>query len=246
MMKKIVMLSTFLCSFAWIASAQQDFRFGFQLSPSFSWLSVSDDNKINGNGTNLGLRLGVIGEYYFRSNYAFIGGLGFAFNQGGTLKHDIGGNFWPNSDLNEPAINSDDFSLIDGVNLKYGLQYVEIPFGMKFRTQEFGYVRYYAEIPVITLGILTQARGAVSGNTIDTEKEDIKDDVNFFNASWGVGGGVEFSISERTALIGGLFFQNGFADVTGDDGKKYQNGQTTPERSKAANKNITIRLGVMF
>ena len=41
----------------------------------------------------------VIGEKYFAENYAFSFGIGFAFNQGGTLKHDVGGNLWPNSQL---------------------------------------------------------------------------------------------------------------------------------------------------
>ncbi|MEL6923599.1 MAG: hypothetical protein AAFO94_06075 [Bacteroidota bacterium] len=117
-MRKIVMLSAFLLSVISASQAQGDIRFGFQLSPSFSWMST-DNNRINSAGTNLGLKLGVLGEFYFRPNYAFIGGLGLTFNQGGTLKHDFGGNFWPDSDLSNPNLNMGDNPLQDGVQLKY-------------------------------------------------------------------------------------------------------------------------------
>jgi opacity protein-like surface antigen len=246
-MKKIVMLSAFFFIALLSLKAQADFRFGFQMSPSFSWMQTSD-NKINANGTNLGLKLGVLGEFYFRQNYAIIGGLGFSFNSGGTLKHDIGGNFWPDSDLSNPDLNSEPNSLQDGVNLKYGIQYVEIPFGLKMRTQEFGYLRYFAEIPVITLGVRTQARGDISANgNNNTEKENIKDDVNLFNLSWGLGGGVEFSLNESTSLIAGLFYQNGFTDITNDSANKYNGLSDTPrENSKGTIGSITLRIGVMF
>ena len=241
-MKKIVVFAAFLILLQQ-AAFSQEFRFGFQISPTFSWMSTSN-NKINSNGTNLGLRLGMLGEKYFAENYAMLFGLGLVFNQGGTLKHDIGGNFWPNSSLSDPTLNDSDDALPDGINLKYGLQYVELPFALKMRTQEFGYIRYFFEIPRITLGINTQSRGAITGGGIDTEKEDISDDVVFFNTSWGIGGGLEYSVNESTALVGGIFYQQGFADVTKDKNAVQSDG--TAENSKGTIKSITIRIGVMF
>ena len=137
-MKKIALLLGLFYCLTFSLSAQESFRFGVQVSPSFSWLA-SNDNQINGNGTNLGLRLGFNGEYYFTERYAFIAGLGFAFNQGGTLQHNEGGNFWTKSELSNPDFNA----LPNGVNLKYNLQYVEIPFGLRMRTNEFGYCLLY-------------------------------------------------------------------------------------------------------
>ena len=54
-------------------------------------------------------------------------------------------------------------ALPDGVNLKYHIQYLEIPFGLKLRTKEFGYLRYFAEIPIFSLGFKLQARGEYKG-----------------------------------------------------------------------------------
>ncbi|MEM1319125.1 MAG: outer membrane beta-barrel protein [Bacteroidota bacterium] len=247
-MKKIAAIGAFLFLLL-NANYAQEFRFGFQVSPNFTWMS-SDDNRINGNGTNLGLKLGMLGEKYLDDDgrYAIVSGIGFAFNQGGTLQHDIGGNFWPNSELSRPELNNNDNALPDGVNLKYGLQFVEIPFALKMRTQEFGYIRYFVEIPRFVLGINTQAQGDISGEgNVDTEDENINDDVNFFNFSWGIGGGLEYTINDNTALVGGIFFQQGFLDLTDDAGRKALGaGETVAEDSRGTISNITIRIGVMF
>ena len=96
-MKKIVAFTAFFAFFIFQIKGQGDLRFGFQASPVFSWLT-SDDNRVNTNGLNApGLKLGVVGEYYFRENYAIFGGAGFAFNHGGTLLHDNGGELWNRS-----------------------------------------------------------------------------------------------------------------------------------------------------
>lgn len=252
-MKKIVGIALFFSLLLNNTYAQNDFRFGFQASPSFTWMNTND-NQINGNGTNLGFKLGVMAEKYFQERYALTFGLGFAFNNGGTLKHTQGGDFWANSDLNIP----DYHFLPEDVNLKYGLQYLEIPIGFKMTTQEFGYLRFFAQVPVITLGILTQAKGDISGATVTTPVEDldIKKDVNFITLSWGLGGGVEYSIGENTSLIGGISFQRSFIDISKNkNAQKFVYDelsgapiadQSTQEDSNANIGGIVINIGVMF
>ncbi len=243
-MKKIAFLFSILILVGVELSAQSAFRFGFQLSPNFTWMA-NNERDINGNGTNLGLKVGVIGEKFLsaQDNYLLTFGIGFAFNQGGRLRHDIGGDFWTNSlDEGDPLR-----SLPDGVNLKYGVQYIELPIGLKMRTQEFGYLRYYIE-PAFTLGIKTQGRGSIEGaGGISAEDIDIKKDVGFINLSLGIGAGVEYSIGENLSLVGGLAFQSGFTDVSNDDAVQKAVGQPpVAEDSKAKINSLTIRIGVMF
>lgn len=247
-MKKIVVVAAFFSFLYFNAFGQSDFRFGMQFSPTITWLS-SSDNRINGNGTAFGgPKLGMVGERYFQENYALTFGLGLTFNQGGKLKHDFGGDLWPESTLSNDVYHD----LPNGVNLRYSLQYVEIPFGLKMKTQEFGYIRYYAELPIFTLGILTQAQGAVEGTDMDTDEENIRDDVNLFALSWGVGGGIEYSVGPNTALIGGIYFNSSITDITKNKGLRRQDGDlpdatpTVKEDSKNALQGITIRIGVMF
>lgn len=233
-MKKIVALAAFILFLQSLTIGQsiEDLRLGFQLSPVFSNMNT-DDNKINGNGTNLGLKLGVLAEMYFEEKYAFIVGLGFAFNTGGTLYHENFGDIWQRSELPSGILRP----FPPGTDLKYNLQYVEIPLGLKFRTKEFGYLRYFVELPVITIGFNSQARGAIKYQGINEEKIDIKKEVTGISLSWGLGAGFEYSITESTALVGGLGFQKVFTDVTKD---------YSGFNSKGTINNIILRFGVMF
>ncbi len=222
-----------------------DIRFGFQLSPSFGWMSTNE-TLINSNGTNLGLKLGMIAEFYFRENYAFTTGLGFHFNAGGTLYYEGSFdevNIWTEvEDLDARAFPGE-------TDFKYSLQFVEIPFGLKLRTREFGYLRYYMQ-PALHLGITTQSRGQIENVTgVDSdEKYDIGSAVNPINLGWGFGAGVEYNVSSSTSLIGGLAFQSGFADLTKDKNTRLvRPGRMDKEDdSKGKINSITLVLGVMF
>lgn len=249
-MKKIVIVTGILCLFIQAVQAQvefEDVRFGFQLSPTFSWMNA-DVTTINSTGANLGIKLGMTGEYYFRENYALTGGIGFAFNSGGALLFDNPGIYWNETDL-PPALDT-----ISGTNtkLRYNLQYVEIPIGLKLRTNEFGYVRYFLE-PAITIGINSKARGELSGPDSnlaqEDEKYDIRREVNALNLSWGMSAGLEYAISQGLSLIGGLGFQSGFTDATTDsNGNQEFDPQrgVRDEESKATINTFIIRLGIMF
>ncbi len=246
-MKKIIIPLVFLCLSFLQTSAQSDFRFGFQTSPTFSWMNTND-NTINGNGTNLGLKLGLMGEKYFQENYGFTFGINFGFNQGGTLKYQGSGNIWPDVELSQVF-----YDLPQNTDLKYSLQYLEIPFAFRMRTQEFGYFRYHLDIPSFTLGVLTQAKGDISTSEGDTsEGNDIRKAVNLLSFGLGLSGGVEYSIGENISLIGGLGFQTSLLDVTKDRGTNYikPDGNNAPEVGEEDSSGkvnmITVRLGILF
>ena len=257
-MKKIVLQAAFFI-FLQNLMFSQDFSFGFQVSPNRTWIN-SSDNTITPTGGNTGLKLGVVGEYYFDERYALTAGLGFAFNQGGTLKHTTGGNFFSESDLSNPNLNSGEKPLPDGVELTYKIQYVEIPVGLKMRTDELGYFRYFAEIPIFPTAIRTQARGNIEGTDINVEDLDINKDVTILSFSWGLGAGVEYSVSSNTAIVAGLYFQNQLIDFTDNDAttatdliddmgtEDPSDDDWTTRKEDARSKigSITLRLGVLF
>jgi len=260
-MKNITFLTLlFIAGLCYNAQSQSDIRFGFQISPNLTWIN-SNDNTINREGTNIGLRLGVMGEYYFTERYAITGGLGFAFGQGGSLIHETGGNFFRESEISNPTLNSGDKPLPDGVELGYNIQYVEIPFGLKLRTDEIGYLRYFAEIPVFTLSFRAQSRGSIMGGEINEEDLDINRDVTPINFSWGVGGGIEYSITSNAVLIAGIYYNSSFIDITDNDAIQAlefidagvdvndpadDNFVTRPEDSNVSIGSITLRIGVLF
>lgn len=249
-MKKIVIVLSLICfifstGFGQEYTESRPIRFGFQFSPTFSKMTT-DSKSINANGSSiLGAKLGAVGEFYFRDNYALATGIGFAFNHSGKLKYDNRGSFWPESDLSIPGLDT----IQQEATLKYNLQYVEIPFSLRLVSSfNDGAMRYYIEAPTLYLGINTQARGTITGtNNQDTEKEDIKPDVRNFNLSWGFGGGIEYELGTDTWVIGGLFYQRGFSDVTRNKGFTIDDaGVQKKEDSKAIISAFGIRIGLMF
>jgi hypothetical protein len=216
----------------------QNIRFGPEVSPHISWLSTND-NQINGAGNNFGLKLGLMGEYYFTENYALTGGLGLAFNTGGTLKHDIGGNLLSRSELSMPNLRD----LDDGAEIDYSMQFVEIPIGLKMKTRKFGYISYYAHLPVFTLSILTRSRGDILASNASSTNENISRDTRFFNISWGFGGGAEYSVSPETSFVFGLYYQQSIIDVTRDKGTQRTGDR---EDSKGSFGIVSLRVGVLF
>ena len=226
----------------------EDLRFGFQLSPTFSFMNTSS-SRINSTGTNLGIKLGMVGEYYFTGDnrYAFTTGLGFSFNSGGTLLYENRGVYWTRSDL-DPSLPD---TLPAQSRLKFGIQYLEIPAGLKMRFQPASArdIGYFIE-PAVIIGIKTQARGEISGPGIGEvdDKINIRQEVNNLNLSWGITAGIEYELSETNSLIGGVGFQTGFTDVTDDNGTVFRPGDPDGNRedSKGTITNIIVRIGILF
>jgi Outer membrane protein beta-barrel domain len=250
-MKRTFLSMAIVACLASIAIAQ-DLHFGIQASPSFSWMSTSS-SKISGSGAATGLKLGLIVENRFSQAYSFSTGIGFHFNTGGRLLFDSPSKYWADSygefDV-KPTVRADSALFPRDVKFRYSTTYVEIPFGLKLRTPENGtHTRYFAE-PGLTLGFKSGSKGSIIGsNSLDQERINITKEVSFFNISWGIGGGAEYIISNNTAIVGGIYFQRGFTDVTTDNGTLYDaDGKTNPrkENSKGTISSLTIRVGVMF
>lgn len=228
------------------------FRFGFQASPVFSWLDT-DDRFINANGQNLGIRFGTKIDYFFAEKYALTTGLNLGFNQGGRLLHDFGGDLLKRSDLLSPAYHN----LPNGANIRYNINYIDVPVGFHMLTNEVGRdLRFFFEVPVFTLSFLYNANGDITGAGLEPlEDENISRDVVPVHISWGLGGGVELNISgdspKDTNLFAGLFYSQGFTDVTRNAGERMRPDETgqlvpEPEDSKGILRGITVFLGIMF
>ena len=53
---------------------------------------------------------------------------------------------------------------------------------------------------------------------VDSNGKDISDQVRVFDLGYHLGAGIEYSVGSRNALMFGLLFNNGFADVTKKNG----------------------------
>jgi hypothetical protein len=252
-MKKIASILFFFTLLAFSATAQmgadgKGFRFGFQASPTFSKISTSDKLIESAGAPNTGLKLGVMVENYFAPNYAFVTGMGFGFNQGGTLQNGYSkGVFWGKSDLTLPNLDT----LAKNSKLYYRTNFVEIPFGLKMKggSNEDSRIKYYAEAPVFTLGFVTKANGGIRGTqSQNIEDENIRPSVNGLSLAWGLGAGIEYEVTSGTNIVAGIAYQKQFTDFTDDGGSVLADGGTTwkDEKSKGTLGVFTVRIGVFF
>ena len=134
-----------------------------------------------------------------------------------------------------------------GSTINYGVQYIEIPFSIRLRTNEFGYLRYFAELPIFTVAVKTKAVADIMGNTMGNNSTDetISSDISPVTLKWGLGGGVEYSISPDLSLIGGVFYTGTLLDVVRNkDTQIFSSG--LEETSKASIQSLSIRIGVLF
>ncbi|HEX2934026.1 MAG TPA: porin family protein [Bacteroidales bacterium] len=223
MLKKYI-LSFVVASLFFASAFSQDnmnnIRLGIIANPNVSWLK-SDVSRIQGDGSRIGFNIGLMVDKFFAEHYAFTTGLSI-HSIGGTLKY-----------RDEKVLNasSEDYILPAGSRVQYNLQYLHIPWGLKFKTTEIGYTTFFGQLGVNTM-INIKARANVKGQNIS--KEGVGEEINLFYMGYHFSGGVEYKIVGNTALILGVTYMNGFTDIT----------QKSDE--KTLMHCFEIRLGVVF
>jgi hypothetical protein len=227
----------------------QNFNFGFAIEPSATWMNT-DDPEVIGDGGNLGFKFAVIGENFFDDNFGATAGIRLGFGLGGALKHDFGGRLLPDSELTREIRTLRD-SFPNNTSIGYSMGMLEIPVSFKMRSNQAGYLRYFAEFPIISFGVVTKAEGDITSSTINAEDENIIKDVRSLFVNWGVGGGIEYEVNNDTYLVAGLYYMSSLSDMTTDDARKtveLSSGEvlTESEDSKGILRQISLRVGILF
>jgi hypothetical protein len=217
--KKLFILLFLGCSSALFA--QSKVRLGAHIDPVFSWFSPKTSH-IEKDGARLGYNGGLIVEYYFAPNYALVTGLNLT---------QLGGNLLYNEEVDITTGEGDHVILPPQTSVAFNVNYITIPMALKLKSNEIGYLTYFAELgfsPQVNIG----SRASSTGGAL--EKDNVSKEINAFNVSFYFGGGIEKNIGGQTSLMGGIFFNNGFGDILSADAHK------------AALNFVNIRLGIMF
>jgi len=218
-MKKYLILIIFAVSSSAIFA--QGLKFTVFADPKLSWMSP-DLKDVSSEGSKLGVNIGLNVDNYFAKNYAFMAGISID-NTGGKLKYDF--------EKNMDTRSAEDSIIPTGSVLNYKLQYINIPLGLKFKTNQIGYTTFYTHLG-INGGINIKATGEV--DNFELNNENISDEVKLFTLGYFIGAGVEYSIAGSTAIVIGITYTNGFIDITPDN------------NNKVTLSNFALRLGVLF
>lgn len=183
-------------------------RLGINFNPLFSWSrtpGAQTDNK----GVRMGFQIGLQVDYYFAKNYGLTTGLYFDY-LGTNLEYILA----KNDSLGNPYNKT--------YSHKYTSQFIELPIGLKLRTNEFKRITIYGELGVSTM-LLVSARGTYDTDFDNIKKEQVKvyaTRVNFFDVAASGGAGIEYNIAGKTSLVAGVVYKYAFLNHIKDDKAK--------------------------
>jgi hypothetical protein len=87
----------------------------------------------------------------------------------------------------------------------YLLKHIEIPLGLRLRSGDMYRINIYGRF-----GLSPQ----VNIKATNSHGNNIGNEIRLFDLGYHLGGGIEYSLGGRNALIFGLIFNNGFVDIT--------------------------------
>ncbi len=233
-MKKILF---YVFAFALISQASaQKFGGGLEIGTMYSWLNT-DSKHASAESGRLGFTYGAFLDMNLSENFAFSTGLNMNYT-GGAIKYNENINLnWDNKT----------YDIAENSTVDYKIQYLELPISIKGKTQEIGYITYFARLGV-NPSIAVKSRADIDGTVMDgtttvTDLSDlnIKDNISLFNVGWHVGGGLEYSLGGTTSVIGELTYSHNFLSMTNDNITK-----PTGNTVNVTNSLITIKVGIKF
>lgn len=197
-------------------------RFGFKIDPGAS-IMRPQENGIERNGGKFYFSYGILADFFLdeSGNYAIASGLQIS-HMGSVLMYDAGKGL-------------DKFKAVP-TEYDLRLQYVEIPFTLKLKTNTASGIGIWGQFGGIA-GFPVRARANVISGLQKFDKENVLRDITPINAGLLLGAGIEYPLTETLTGVVGFNFQNGFVDATKngkwDDGKVNINS-------------FILRLGVYF
>lgn len=194
------------------------FRLGLTAHPTLGWVRPEVGKS---EGIALGFAYGLMADFNFAENYSFATGL--------TI-----------TTINGKSTELGPMSMVANAQpvayeMRYRLQYIEVPLTLKLKTNKIGDLRWYGQF-----GLSNDFNIGAKRN-MEHDGEKIADGMNvseytrFYRAGLIVGGGAEYDLDNRTSLAIGLTFNNGFTNIAKNgDGKTVKNSY------------IGLNIGVFF
>lgn len=216
-MKKILII--ILLIGASFFSFSQKVKLGVCLNPHFDWFNENSD-RMKSDGSKTGIEGGLVIENYFSKNYAFSTGLRLG-SYGGKMVYN---------DSILVRTDKSNVSVPPSLQVKYALQYVTIPIDLKLKTNQIGFLSYYAQLgfaPQVNIRARASAASVLDNANVGKE-------IGIFNLSYHFGGGVEYGVGGSTVIMVGISYNNGFIDIL------------SKQDSKQTLNFLTINVGVMF
>lgn len=184
-------------------------RLGLTATPTIGWLKPEQGKT---NGVALGFSYGIMGDFNFAPNYSFATALTITTINGKSTEVNV-----------SPYTASQNSTDPTAYDLKYRLQYIELPLTIKLKTIKEDGKRWYGQFGLSNSFMIGAKQDAVRGNTTVADNLNVSDYVKFYRAGLVIGGGGEFDVSGNTSIMAGLTFNNGFTNIVTDKNRNVKN-----------------------
>ncbi|WP_231425893.1 porin family protein [Pedobacter sp. Leaf250] len=210
-MKKIstILILSFLSFGVWaqnFPAINYGFRLGLTATPTFGWIKPEQGKT---NSIASGFSYGLIGDFNFAPNYSFSTGLTITSINGKSTEANVA-----------PYHSG---SIPIAYDLKYKLQYIEVPLTVKLKTLKADGKRWYGQFGLSNGFNISAKQDAKNGSSTLGDNLKITDYTKFYRAGLIIGGGGEFDISGNASILAGLTYNNGFTNITTDKSRDVRN-----------------------
>lgn len=211
---KNCILFTVLCLISSFSMAQEA-RFGFTVSPTFGFANVESsenfENYTDATEGKTGIEYGILLDYDFTGEDRY-------FLHSGLMMHHTGYN------LEYKRLVGGDASVVETADVN--VNYLEVPLILKLKSNQIGYMRYFGQF-----GLNNSFK---VGEKIKEGTESEFNEFKSYNAGLNMGGGIEYSFSQQTSAVAGVYYVNGFSKVLDNNAGSVKQNL------------LGIRLGVYF
>jgi len=213
------------------------FKGGVMINPFIGWTPANVDdptkNSITSKGAQFGFAYGLLGEFFFNNNYGIstnlrVSGFNTEFNY-------------------TPQTNNSVIS----IDRTLHQQYIEIPVTLKMRTNEVGYMKYFAQfgfMPSVQLGTKLDVDTTYKNGNVSSEVKGLNatSNVNLFMLYSVIGIGAEYNLGGTTSMVFSITWNNGFTNIWH---KQTDNTSSNPpilSNFNTPEENIALNIGVLF
>ncbi len=219
-MKKVQIILALLLSTA--TGFSQEIKLGIFAAPQFGWFST-EAKDASSDGSMVGFEAGLSMDKYFAKNYALSSGISIC-KQGGNISYDNSASY--SMEIYDSTIN------LSGKKVRYDIQYLNIPVGLRLRSNEIGYLRIH-----VIVGLTNQLRlkaKATDNSTNAFKKDPIDKNISLYNLAYHFGGGIDYALGEDTSAFCSIIYENGFLDAMKNSSPSIQT------------RVISVRFGIYF
>mgnify|MGYP001067163386 CR=1 FL=1 len=234
-----------------VRQTSQKLRMGLSLSPLISWFSAEGDaGRVATDGVRFNIKYGLHIDTRLGSNpnYYFSTGL-FVLNTGGKITHEYF----------REIPGTGNIQLTDRT-ASYRFNYVNIPLTMMLRTNEIGYITYFARVGFdagFNIKATADFEDNFDGEVITIEDEDASEFAGLFRAGLHIEGGIEYNFSGSSRFMLSIEWNNGLNNIFDDDYRLPvldQNGDLqivdgevkTDRKVKGSSNAVMVNLGIYF